>query len=116
MKSEKRVGLYCRVSTNHGQTTENQLLDLRKYCEARGWVIVAECEDTGICGAYHDRPQLRAIMELARKRKIEVLLVWHWDRFARSLSHLVYTLDELQRLGVQFVSYQQQIDTDTPQG
>jgi len=55
-------------------------------------------------------------MELARKRKIDVLLVWHWDRFARSLSHLVNTLDELQRLGVEFVSYQQGIETISPQG
>ena len=60
----KRVGIYCRVSTAN-QTTENQLLDLRKYCEARGWKIAAECVDSGISGTKDDRPQLKAIMEPA---------------------------------------------------
>jgi DNA invertase Pin-like site-specific DNA recombinase len=111
----KRVGIYARVSTKD-QTTENQLLDLRKYCEARGWQIAAECVDHGISGAVDDRPQLKAIMDLARKRKVDVLLVWRFDRFARSLAHLVNSLEELRRLGVDFVSYQESVDTSTPQG
>src|ERR1039458_6687821 len=111
----KRVGMYCRVSTKD-QTTENQLLDLRKYCEARGWQIVVECIDHGISGARDDRPQLNAIMDLARKRKIDTLLVWRFDRFARSLLHLVNSLEELRRLGVDFVSYQESVDTPTAQG
>lgn len=111
----KRVGIYCRVSTKD-QTTENQLLDLRKYCEARGWKIAAECMDNGISGAKDDRPALKEVMALARKRKIDTLLVWRFDRFARSLSHLVNTLEELKGLGVDFVSYQEAIDTSTPQG
>ena len=115
METKKRVGIYCRVSTKD-QTSENQLLDLRKYCEARGWVIVAECVDNGISGAKDDRPQLRAVMELAKKRKIDALLVWRYDRLARSLSHLVRTLEELRSLGINFASYQESIDTATPQG
>jgi len=78
------VAIYARVSTKD-QTTENQLLDLRKYCEARGLRIAAECVDHGMSGAKDDRPQLKAIMDLARKRKIDALLVWRFDRFARSL-------------------------------
>lgn len=115
MEPSKRVGIYARVSTRD-QTTENQLLDLRKHCEARGWQIVAECTDNGISGAKDDRPQLKAIMNLARKRKLDILLVWRFDRFARSLTHLVNSLEELRRLGVDFVSYQESIDTSTPQG
>jgi DNA invertase Pin-like site-specific DNA recombinase len=111
----KRVGIYCRVSTKE-QTTENQLLDLRKYCQVRGWEIVAECVDNGISGAKDDRPALHQVMGLARKRKIDTLLVWRFDRLARSLSHLVNTLEELRGRGVDFVSYQEALDTSTPQG
>lgn len=111
----KRVGIYARVSTKD-QTTENQMLDLRKYCEARGWQIAAECIDQGISGAKDDRPQLKAVMDLARKRKIDTLLVWRFDRFARSLTHLVNSLEELRRLGVDFVSFQENVDTSSAQG
>jgi DNA invertase Pin-like site-specific DNA recombinase len=111
----KRVGIYARVSTKD-QTSENQLLDLRKYCEARGWQIVAECADNAVSGSKDNRPQLRAAMELVRKRKIDVLLVWRFDRFARSLSHLVNSLEEVRSLGVDFVSFQESIDTASPQG
>ncbi|OGR91349.1 MAG: hypothetical protein A2992_05065 [Elusimicrobia bacterium RIFCSPLOWO2_01_FULL_59_12] len=111
----KRIAIYARVSTKD-QTTENQLLDLRGHCQARGWDVVAECVDNGISGTKDDRPQLKAVMDLARKRKIDVLLVWRFDRFARSLAHLVNSLEELRRLGVDFVSYQESVDTSTPQG
>lgn len=111
----KRVGIYARVSTKD-QTTENQLLDLRKYCETRGWTIAAECVDHGISGAKDDRPQLKTVMTLARQRKIDVLLVWRFDRFARSLTHLVNSLSELRTLAVDFVSYQEGIDTSSAQG
>src|SRR6185437_7302750 len=110
-----RIGIYCRVSTKE-QTAENQLLDLRKYCDARGWQIAAEYVDSGISGAKDSRPQLKLVMEAVRKRKIDALLVWRFDRFARSLPHLVNTLEELRGLGVDFVSYQESIDTSTPQG
>ncbi len=114
--SAKRAALYSRVSTTKDQTTENQLLDLRNYCKARGFEITVELEDSGISGTKDDRPGLRRLMEIARKRQVDVVLVWNWDRFARSLSHLINSLDEFNRLGVEFISYQQQIDTGTPQG
>jgi DNA invertase Pin-like site-specific DNA recombinase len=98
------------------QTTENQFLDLKKYCEARGWQIIAECSDEGISGAEAERPGLKQIMALARKRKFDTLLVWRFDRFARSLAHLVNSLDELRQIGVDFASYQEGVDTSTAQG
>jgi len=111
----KRVGIYCRVSTKD-QNPENQLLDLRKYCNARGWKIAGEFTDLGYSGSKENRPQLDAVMNLARKRKIDLLLVWRFDRFARSLPHLIRVLEELKSRGVEFVSYQENIDTSTPQG
>lgn len=115
MEMTKRVCLYCRVSTKD-QTVQNQLIDLRDYCRARGWTIVAEHVDEGISGTKQDRPALKEALSLARRRRIDVLLVWRFDRFARSTSHLVNTLDELKSLGVDFVSRQEAIDTSTPQG
>ena len=111
----KRVGIYARVSTKD-QTTENQLLDLRSYCTARGWQIAAECVDAGISGSRDDRPALKEVLGLARKRKIDILLVWRFDRFARSLAHLVNSLEELRRLGVDFISFQENVDTSSAQG
>ena len=111
----KRVGIYCRVSTKE-QTSDNQILDLRKYCESRGWRIIAEHTDNGISGTKDDRPELKAIMNLARKRKIDILLVWKFDRFARSLSNLVNSLDELRGMGVDFCSFSENIDTSSAQG
>jgi DNA invertase Pin-like site-specific DNA recombinase len=111
----KRVGIYCRVSTKE-QNTDNQLLDLRRYCEARSWQIVTEEMDAGISGTISDRPALNRIMGMVRQRKIDVLLVWRFDRLARSLSHLVGTMEELRTLGVNFCSYQEQVDTSTSTG
>jgi len=111
----KRVGIYARVSTKD-QTAENQLLDLRKYCQARGWAIVGEFVDNGISGTKENRPQLKEILTLAKRRKIDVLLVWRFDRFARSLPHLINTLEDLRARGIEFISYQEGIDTSTAQG
>lgn len=115
MKMDKRVALYCRVSTKD-QTSENQLIDLRKYSEQRGWTITAEFVDHGISGTKDDRPQLNALMGMVKKRKVDVVLVWRFDRFARSLRHLVNALAEFNALGVDFVSYGDNIDTTSPQG
>lgn len=111
----KKVGIYARVSTRE-QNADNQLLDLRKYCLARGWDIVGEFVDVGISGTKETRPKLQEALMLAKRRQIDVLLVWRFDRFARSLPHLINTLEELQSRGVEFVSYQEAIDTSTPQG
>jgi DNA invertase Pin-like site-specific DNA recombinase len=108
-----RAAVYARVST-HDQTTENQLLELRRYCEARGWTST-EYVDT-ICGAKDKRPGLDALMVAARRRQFDALLVWRLDRLGRSLSHLVTCIEELAALGVAFVSLNEGIDTDTPAG
>ena len=115
MIASKRVALYARVSTTD-QTAENQLLDLRAYCTARGWTAVGPFIDTGVSGAKKDRPALGQLMEAVRRRKVDGVLVWRFDRFARSVSHLVAALEEFNDRGVSFASYQEGIDTGTPQG
>jgi DNA invertase Pin-like site-specific DNA recombinase len=111
----QRAALYCRVSTD-SQSTDNQLLDLRRYAADRGWTIQAEHVDHGVSGTKESRPALDRLMEAARKRQIDVVLVWRFDRFARSVKHLVLALDELRRLGIAFVSYSENIDTSSPLG
>lgn len=112
-----KVGLYARVSTlDKGQDTEVQLRDLRSYAEARGWIIAGEYVDKGQSGAKDRRPELDRLMKDARKRKIDLILCWRLDRLGRSLKHLILTLDELQGLGVGFVSYHENIDLTTPTG
>jgi DNA invertase Pin-like site-specific DNA recombinase len=111
----KRVALYARVSTK-GQTVENQLLDLRRYALSRGWEIAGEYKDEGISGTKDNRPALSELMNAARKRKVDAILVWKLDRFARSTRHLVNALDELRGLGVDFASYQENMDTTTAAG
>jgi DNA invertase Pin-like site-specific DNA recombinase len=111
----KRVALYARVST-HDQTTANQLLDLRRYCLARNWQTIGEFIDQGISGSKDNRPALKRLMDFARKRKIDIILVWKLDRFGRSVNHLVNSLEELRTLGVDFVSFTESLDTTTAQG
>ncbi len=111
----KRVAIYARVSTKD-QTTENQLLDLREYCKRREWVIAQEFVDEGVSGAKEIRPQLTGLMNMARKRKVDIVLVWRFDRFARSLKHLINALAEFTSWGIDFVSYGDAIDTTSPQG
>ncbi len=114
-EGKKKVALYARVSTSD-QTPENQLLDLRSMCTARGWTIVEEFVDVGISGAKKDRPSLGRLMEAVRKRRVDGVLVWRFDRFARSLSHLVSALQEFNERRVSFTSYSENIDTGTSQG
>ena len=116
MKSDK-VGLYGRVSTtDKGQDPELQLKDLRAYANARGWKVFSEYVDKGESGAKDRRPQLDRLMGDARKRRIDGILVWKLDRFGRSLKSLVTTLEELRALGIQFVSYTENLDFSTPAG
>ena len=110
-----RVGLYARVSTLD-QDPATQLLDLRRYCKERGWEIVGEFIDHGVSGIAPKRPQLKALMELARKKKVDVVLVWRFDRYARSVRELVEGLSALRELDVAFVSYQESIDTSSSLG
>jgi DNA invertase Pin-like site-specific DNA recombinase len=110
-----KVGLYARVSTlDKGQDTEVQLTDLRSY--AQGWTVVGEYVDKGQSGAKDRRPELDRLMRDARKRKIDLILCWRLDRLGRSLKHLILTLDELQGLGVGFVSYNENLDLTSSTG
>src|SRR5580692_7796874 len=110
-----RVGTYARVSTKD-QSCEMQMRDLRAYCAARGFTIIREYIDIGQSGAKDSRPQLNELMADARKRKFDSILVWRFDRFARSTKHLLLSLEEFRSLGIQFVSYQENIDTSSPLG
>jgi len=120
MKKEKegiRAALYARCSTHDkGQDPELQLAPLREYCQRRGFEIAGEYVDNGVSGTKDRRPQLDRLMEAARKRQIDVVMVWKLDRFGRSLKQLVTALDELSGLAVGFISYQDSLDLTTPQG
>jgi DNA invertase Pin-like site-specific DNA recombinase len=113
----KRAALYMRVSTKgHGQTTETQALALRDYAGHRGFAVVEEYRDEGISGSKDSRPALDRLMHDARARKFDVVVVARFDRFARSVSHLLRALEEFSHLGVDFVSLSESIDTATPMG
>ena len=112
-----RTALYARVSTSkNGQSPEMQLRELREYCERRGWNVAGEYIDTGICGAKDRRPELDRLMVDAHKRRFDVVAVWKFDRFARSVSHLLRALDTFRVLGIEFVSLSESLDTATPAG
>lgn len=110
-----RCALYLRVSTTD-QHTENQARELREYCAARGWTITREYVDHGVSGAKERRPALDDVVRDARRRRFDVLVCWRLDRLGRSLRHLVLLLEELQTLGVSFVSLNEGIDATTPAG
>jgi len=113
----KKCAVYARVSTNNGQQSPDmQLRALREYCEARGLIVYREYVDEGISGAKDSRPALNELMDDARKRKFDTVLVWKFDRFARSTKHLITALEEFKGLGIDFVSYSENIDTSTPMG
>lgn len=109
-----RAALYARVSTTE-QTAENQVLELRRYAEARGWTVV-EYIDNGVSGSKERRPALDQLLLDGRRRRFDVLLVWRLDRLGRSLKHLIMTLDEMTALGIAFTSLNEGIDTGTPAG
>jgi DNA invertase Pin-like site-specific DNA recombinase len=110
----KRAALYMRVSTVD-QHPETQLLDLRQMASQRGHQIVQEYTDR-LSGVKARRPGLDQMMVDARRGRFDVLLVWACDRIARSTRHLLETLDELNRIGVEFASFREQIDTAGPLG
>src|SRR6185436_5253414 len=113
----KRAALYMRVSTKgHGQTTETQALALREYAAHRGFNVVQEFRDEGISGSKDSRPALDRLMKEARGRKFDLVIVARFDRFARSVSHLLRALEEFGHLGVDFVSLSESVDTSTPMG
>ena len=110
-----RVAIYARVSTKD-QSCDLQVRDLRTYCTARKFTIFREYIDEGESGAKNSRPELDKLMADARKRKFDLVVVWRFDRFARSTKHLLLALEEFRSLGIQFISYQENIDTSSPLG
>ncbi len=112
-----RVALYARVSTsNHRQDPEMQLRELRDYCRRRGFEIAGEYVDSGICGARESRPALDKLMLACRKRLVDAVVVYRYDRFARSLRSLVNALEEFRSLDMDFISIHEGVDTSTPNG
>lgn len=113
----KRAALYARVSTLNGQDIGLQLDELRQVAGQRGWTVVDEFTDEGVSGADTDRPALLRLMDAARCGKLDLVVVWKIDRLGRSLQHLLQVLDELQHLGVGFVSVRDAgIDTTSATG
>jgi len=114
--STPRVALYARVSTkNNGQDPETQLLALREYAENRKLTIFNEYVDT-ISGSKDSRPALNQMMTDAQRRRFDSVVVWKFDRFARSTRHLILSLEEFQSLGIDFISISESVDTSTPMG
>ena len=109
-----RAAIYARVSTLD-QEPENQLAELRRYVGARSWTSV-EYVDKGVSGSKDRRPALDELVGDAKRRRFDVLICWRLDRLGRNLRHLITLLDELQALGVAFVSLTEGIDATTPAG
>ena len=112
-----RVAIYARVSTaGNGQDPTMQTRELREYAERRGWQLAGEYVDVGISGTKEKRPELDRLMADANRRRFDVVAVWKFDRFARSVSHLLRALDTFRVLGIEFVSLSESLDTATPAG
>jgi len=113
-KSTFRAGLYARVSTNDQQTLPMQLRALREYAARRGWTVALQIKEV-VSGAAQ-RKMRENLIEAARRREIDVVLVWRLDRWGRSVTDLLATLQELEHLGVGFVSLTEALDLTTPAG
>lgn len=113
---DSRVAIYARVSTNNGQNVDMQLRELREYCARRCWTAVEEFVDSGVSGAKERRPELDRLMSACRKRSFDAVIVYRYDRFARSLRQLVTALDDFRALGIDFVSLHEGVDTSTANG
>ncbi len=111
----KRAAIYARISTLR-QDEGMQIADLRELAQRHKWEIVTEYIDKGVSGSKESRAELNKLMKDAKRRKFDVVMVWKFDRFARSLKHLITTLEEFDHLGIDFVSHQEAVDTSTPAG
>lgn len=111
----KRIAIYGRISTND-QKIDAQAVALERYCNSRGFEIVNRYFDEGISGAKKSRPQLDQLMADARRRKFDAVVVFRFDRFARSTRHLLEALEEFRALGLAFISITEAVDTTTPLG
>jgi DNA invertase Pin-like site-specific DNA recombinase len=112
-----KAALYARVSTaNNGQDPAMQTRELEEYCQRRGWEVAGLYVDLGISGSEEHRPELDRLMCDAHRRRVDAVVVWKFDRFARSVSHLLKALDTFRALGIDFVSLSENLDTSTPAG
>jgi DNA invertase Pin-like site-specific DNA recombinase len=93
-----------------------QTRELRQFADARGWRVADAYVDAGVSGTKDSRPELNRLMADAHKRRFDVVCVWRFDRFARSVSHLLTALETFKALGIDFVSFSEQMDTSTPTG
>jgi len=112
--AKRRVAIYARVSTQD-QDPQMQLRELRTYAKLRTFTVAHEFIDH-VSGATSERPELSKLWQAARARKIDTVLVWKFDRFARSTKQLIDALEEFRHLGVDFISITEQIDTSSPMG
>jgi DNA invertase Pin-like site-specific DNA recombinase len=110
-----RAAIYGRVSTTN-QDTDLQMREVREFAKRRGWTVAGEYTDTGISGSKEKRPSLDRLMADAKRRRFDAVVVYRYDRFARSLRHLVNALEEFRALGIEFVSIHEGVDTSTPNG
>ena len=109
-----RLAIYARVSTKkHGQDTDTQLLPLRQYAAGQGLEVVQEYVDNGFSGSKDRRPQLDRLMKDAHRRTFDAVLVFKLDRFGRSTSHLIRSLETFQSLGIGFISLTECLDSTT---
>lgn len=113
-KSPIRVGFYARISTNDQQTLSLQIKAMQEYTRKRGWQPTIEIKEVG--SGSINRPKREKLMQAARKREIDLVIVWRLDRWGRSLSDLIVTLKELSELGVGFISLTEAVDLTTPSG
>ena len=113
--TNKTVAIYARVSTDK-QKVDMQLRELRLFVKRSGWTIYNEYIDHGFTGANTNRPAFNIMMDEAKKRKFNILLIWKLDRLSRSMKDLINTLDELGHYGINFISYDNNLDTTTPTG
>jgi DNA invertase Pin-like site-specific DNA recombinase len=111
------AAVYARVSTLHsGQDSTMQTRELVEYCQRRGWEVFESYVDNGVSGKKDSRPELNRLMADAHARRFDVVVVWRFDRFSRSASHLCRALAIFNALKINFVSMIEQIDTTTPAG
>jgi DNA invertase Pin-like site-specific DNA recombinase len=110
-----KCAIYSRVSTSD-QNVDMQMDELRAYCQRRGFEVAEEYIDRGISGAKESRPALNRLLAGARQRQFDAILVYRYDRFARSLRQLVNALGEFEALGIHFISLHEGVDTSTPSG
>lgn len=112
--SAMKTAAYARVSTqNHHQDPEVQLREIREYCTRKGWEIAETYVDRGVSGTKESRPELNRLMSDAQDKKFDAVVVWKFDRFARSAQHLLKALEIFKSLGVEFVSITEGIDTQS---